>query len=42
MVANYRQKLKRYELVDCGGDHRGARWWAVDDQLTAPLRERAV
>lgn len=39
MVGNYRQKLRRYDLVDCEGRTRNNRWWVVDEHLTAPLRE---
>ncbi len=41
-VMKYRRKLKRYGLVDCEGDgsSRWHHWWAVDDQLKAPIRER--
>lgn len=41
MVGRYRRKLQRYDLVACEGDgsSRWDRWWAVDDQLTAPARE---
>ncbi|MBP1985955.1 Cdc6/Cdc18 family protein [Halolamina salifodinae] len=43
-VVKYRRKLQRYDLVACDGDgsSRWDHWWAVDDQLKAPLRGRRV
>jgi len=40
MVRNYRRKLKRYGLVDSEGGSKWDHWWAVDETLEAPLRER--
>lgn len=44
MVVRYRKKLRRYGLVDCEGDGSSGwdRWWAVDDQLKAPLRAEST
>lgn len=41
MVGTYRRKLERYDLVACEGEgsSRWDRWWAVDGQLEAPMKE---